>query len=369
VNNDQVSFDDVFVVVLAGGAGTRFWPASTAKVPKQLLRFFGDRSLLQQSVDRVQALVPPERTFVITSAVFVDAVRAQLPELPEAQIVGEPARKDTAAAVVLAALLVARAAKERGVSDARMVILTADHRIDPDAAFHADLRTAIAVTHTHNDALVTFGVPPTYAATGFGYIELGGAVGDKDRPVRRFVEKPDQDRAAQYLAQAQRDGSFVWNSGMFIWRAQALLTAASARLPGHLAVLEPAVAAGGDAWAAAFSAIEQRVSIDVGVMEGAAGAGLVRCVPATFSWSDVGSFPALADHLDKDDAGNVARGRLAARDAKDNVVFCTDDRERVALIGVQGLVVVRAGTRTLVVPKDRAEEIKLLVASLPPDEQ
>jgi len=342
--------DDLSCVIMAGGAGTRFWPASTEDKPKQLLTLTGDRTLLQLAVDRAAAVVDHRRILVITGARLEAAVRAQLPELPRENIVAEPERRDTAAAVALASLIV----ESRG--GRRVCILTADHLIGPTDAFAAAVvRAAEAAT---GDAIVTFGVVPSFPATGYGYLEVDSVAGDDARAVKRFVEKPDLATATSYVA----SGRFLWNSGMFVFQTSAMRRALMTHLPGHVAALEPVVSSAGagviaaDALRAAFSSLT-KVSIDKGVMEKH---GDVRCVPARFSWSDVGSFPSLADHLPKDAQGNAHRGVVRALDARDNVVWCEDATEEVAIVGVSDVVVVRAGRRTLVVPRARAEEVKKL---------
>lgn len=351
--------DELFCVIMAGGAGTRFWPASTEQTPKQLLTLVGTRSLLQMAVDRALAVAAPERVLVVTNATLAEAVRAQLPELPTDNIIAEPSRRDTAAAVALASLVVRR----RGGK--RVAILTADHLIEPVEAFADAVRSAVAATVREPAAIVTFGIPPTHPATGFGYVEVDAPTSPDPsstaRPVLRFVEKPDAATAAGYLA----SGRFLWNSGMFVFGVDAMITALQTWLPGHVDTLAPVVddnLAYADAFAAAFDKLP-KVSIDKAVMEKHSP---VLCVPARFSWSDVGSFPALAEHLDNDDKGNAHRGVLHTLDASDNVVWCEDASEEVAIVGVEGLVVVRAGKRTLVMPKARAEDVKKLVESLGP---
>jgi mannose-1-phosphate guanylyltransferase len=355
---------DLVAVIMAGGAGTRFWPASTEQKPKQFLTLFGDRSLIQLSWDRVVELCGPERVLVLTHERFVRHVREQLPELPEANILGEPMRRDTAAPVAMSALLA-----ERRFGDAVIATLTSDHLIEPKADFQAALLSA-ARGAKGSDALYTFGIEPTRPATEYGYLALEDTLGDDDgvshHALERMVEKPDLDTATGYL----EGGRHLWNSGMFVWRTGAILKELERQLPDHLRHLRPAVEADGtpgldDAMRAAFEPL-QKISVDYGIMEGAQE---VRCVRGRFSWSDVGGFAALAEHLPADDDGNVARGAVFASDAKDNLVFCEDAGERVALLGVEGLLVVRAGGRTLVLPRDRVDDIKQLVTSLPEDER
>jgi mannose-1-phosphate guanylyltransferase len=353
----------LWCVVMAGGAGTRFWPASTEARPKQLLTLVGDRSLLQLSVDRARALVPAERVLVITNAALADACREQLPELPTGNVVAEPMRRDTAAAVALAtAIVAARTSSSPGPSASgpaapRVAVLTADHLISPVEAFTAAVRAAVVATSAEPRSIVTFGVVPSYPATGYGYLEVDSLTGDDARPVRRFVEKPDLATATSYL----QSGRFLWNSGMFVFAVEAMLGALDAHLPAHLPALRPAIDGAGIVDAAvladAFARVP-KISIDKGVMEKHDD---VRCVPARFAWSDVGSFPALAEHLPKDAHENAYRGVPRTLDARGNVLWAEDASEEIAVVGLSDVVVVRAGKRTLVVPRARAEDVKKLV--------
>ena len=338
--------DSLFCVIMAGGAGTRFWPASTEDVPKQLLTLVGDRSLLQLAVDRARVIVPVERILIVTSERLHAAVVAQLPELSHDNVVAEPERKDTAAAVALATLLV----QARG--GRRVAVLTSDHLIGPVEEFAAAVVRACAACADHDDAIVTFGVVPTYPATGYGYLEVDSVVGEDVRAVIRFVEKPVVVIATEYVD----SGRFLWNSGMFVFDVAVMRAAMARHLPEHERLLAPAIA-GTTTLSAAFSSLP-RISIDKGLMEKH---HAVLCVPARFSWSDVGSFPALADLLPKDASGNAYRGVLKTLDASNNVVWSADAGEEIAIVGLSDIVVVRAGNRTLVVPRARAEEVKKLV--------
>jgi mannose-1-phosphate guanylyltransferase len=355
------------VVIMAGGAGTRFWPASTRLRPKQFLSLLGEDSLLQESYARARHLTGPDRIMVFTNADFADLVGDQLPELQPRNIVAEPARRDTAAAVCLAALLV-----RQRFGDAVTVILTADHLIEPVEEFVRVVTSACRAA-AGDAVLYTIGVLPDHAATAYGYLEAGGSLLDDGgvihRKVRSFREKPDKEIAKRYLAV----GDYLWNSGMFIWRTGVVLDAFAEHLPGHLAVLVPAVEAAAEggfneadqeaALAEAFPRLPS-VSVDYGIMEKARN---VRLVEATFTWNDLGSWPALSEFLPRDDAENGHRGRIAVHDGAANVVFCEDEDELVALVGVSDLVVVRAGKRTLVVARERVEEIKDLVRLLERD--
>ncbi|MBI1948689.1 MAG: mannose-1-phosphate guanylyltransferase [Deltaproteobacteria bacterium] len=343
-------------VLLAGGTGTRFWPASTRARPKQLLPLVSNDVMLAETVARVAGLVGRERVLVVTSASLRAAIARALPELPRKNILAEPEKKDTAAAIAWATLEV-----EKRFGPSVMAVFPSDHVIHPTAAFHAAVRSAVAQAAV-TPCLYTFGVPPTHPATGYGYLELGARLevdsALEHHAVARFVEKPAAARAAEMLAA----GGFLWNSGMFVWSTSTIKDELARFVPGHLEALTQAVHGRGGAAALkrAFARLPA-ISIDKAVMERTDRA---RCVKAPFSWADVGSFPALAPFLPKDASDNAHRGRVTAHAARDNVVWCADGDELVALLGVEGLVVVRAGKRTLVMPSARAEELKSLVSSL-----
>ncbi len=352
---------ELVVVIMAGGAGTRFWPMSTEARPKQFLSLFGERTLLQASYDRVVGLVPPERVLVLTSASFVDLVREQLPQLPEQNVVGEPMRRDTAAAVALAALI----CKKR-FGNPVMAVLTSDHLIQPVEQFQRTLLSAARGAAASDRALYTIGILPSYPAEGFGYLHRGKLIQDDDGvqhfQLKRFREKPDQVTAERYL----ESGEFYWNSGMFIWSTEAILAELELNLSDHLTHLQPAVDQDGqegfkDALEAAFQPIK-KISIDFGVMEAAQ---QVRCVGSSFDWSDVGGWLALEEHMAQDPHGNTPRCELEILDASNNLVFCEDSNQVVALVGVEDLVVVRSGDVTLVTRRNCTEKIKDLVANLP----
>ena len=248
---------DMAVVIMAGGAGTRFWPLSTRARPKQFLQLVGESSLLQQSYTRARALVDPERILVLTGANLVDQVREQLPELDPANVIGEPMRRDTAAAVCLGALLC-----RRRFGDPVMVVLTADHRIEPLEEFTRDIRSAAVAART-SGALYTLGIEPTFPSTGYGYLQQGELLADDQgvmhRRLRCFREKPDLATAEEYV----RTGEFWWNSGMFVWTVDAILAEFAASLTGHVRVIAAAVEADGtprwpEELRAAFAAVAGR---------------------------------------------------------------------------------------------------------------
>lgn len=345
---------NLVAVIMAGGMGTRFWPLSTPARPKQFITLFGERSLLQMSFDRLRGLVSPERTLVLTNAAHVALTRQQLPELPDGHVIGEPIRRDTAAAVALAAVLV----RER-FGDSVILTLTADHLIEPTDLFQQDLLSA-ARQVAAADVFYTFGIKPTYPATAYGYLETGAAVADdggiEHFELKQFKEKPDLETARRYVD----SGRFLWNSGMFVWKAAPILGEIRTWLPGHYDALRPLGGYDGtppwqQALENAFAGIRP-ISIDYGVMEKTRTP--LRCVSSRFSWSDVGGWPALGDLLARDPGANAVRGNLKAIDASGNLVFCETPGETVALIGVDGLIVVRSGNRTLVARKEDADKIR-----------
>lgn len=351
--------EDLAVVIMAGGAGTRFWPLSTEDRPKQFLKLFGERSLLQKSFDRVSDLLPSERILVLTSEAFIPIVSEQLPQLPLKNIIGEPMRRDTAAAVALAALL----CKKR-FGNCTMAIMTADHIIEPVEAFQKILLSAAGEAKKEK-VIYTFGIEPEYAATGYGYLETGEQTADDDGvrhfKLVRFKEKPDLNTAEEYL----KSGRFLWNSGMFVWQADTIIGEFERQLPAHINAIAPAIEKDGTShWKEALrEAFEPlvRISIDFAIMEGAED---VRCVESRFSWSDVGGWPAMDEFMDQDESGNSCRGDVKTYDAASNMVFCEDEEETVALVGVKDLIIVRTGKKTLIVARNRAEDIKKLVEGL-----
>ena len=349
-----------YAVIMAGGKGERFWPLSTSKRPKQVLSLIGGRPMLAQAVERLSGFIPPERVLVITSSDLVEVSREAAPELPPENIIGEPFGRDTAAACALAAAIV----KSR-CPEGSFCILTADHVMKDIPRFQQTLAEGFDQAES-GDNLITIGIKPTFASTGFGYIELGESiegVGDMEfYRAARFVEKPDAVTAESYLA----SGRFLWNSGMFIWTADSLL-AAMQRFQPQLKAMADVMAdvAGtpdfGSALEAEYGKLE-KISIDYAIMEKADN---ILTAVGTFGWYDVGSWPALEEHFDKDAGGNVVVGDGKLLDAANNIVV--SNGRLTALIGVEGLVVVQAENATLVCPKERAQEVKAMVQALAAD--
>jgi len=347
-------------IVMAGGSGTRFWPASRARLPKQLLPLAGKRTLLEDTVVRLDGLAPPERTLVVTAERLEEAVRGQLPSIPSDGIVGEPCKRDTAPCVALAALLVSR-----HDPDATMAVMPSDHVIRPEQAFRdAILQAAAIVEHTPG-RLVTFGIPPTYPAESFGYIERGEPLADPHGNARafsvcRFREKPPASVAEEYLAA----GTFLWNAGIFVWKAATILSAMQERQPECLEHLETIVRHWDTpdrrrVFAEEFAAIKG-ISIDYAVLEHATD---VAVIEAPFSWDDLGGWSAVARQRGTDAEGNTLAGKHLTIATSDSIVE-TDDDHLVVTIGLENMLVVHTPDATLVADRSREESVRKVVAEL-----
>lgn len=347
-----------YAIIMAGGKGERFWPLSTEKRPKQLLSLVGTRPLVAQSVERLQGLIPPEQIFIITNADLVDEACKCVPELPAKNIIGEPIGRDTAAAVALGAAII----KKRD-PQAAFCVLTADHAIGDLDLFRNTLRDALELS-LKEDIICTIGITPDHPSSGFGYIETEdtcstGKAGTTFMKALRFVEKPDETTAATYL----EAGNFYWNSGMFIWSVKTICHAFEQFCPSLAALiktLSPAWdTAHFDSMLAAVYAGLEKISIDYAVMEKAENVCLAK---GTFSWDDVGAWPALEHHFAQDKQGNTIIGCAETIDSKGNIVFSKD--RLTAVIGVSDLIVVQAEGATLICPKDKAQDIKKMVQQL-----
>ena len=350
----MTDIDNAYAIIMAGGSGTRFWPLSRSNRPKQFLSLGPDsRSLLRATAERVWALIPPERTFVVTSELLADQVERELPELSSPQILAEPVGRNTAPCIGWAATHV-----KRLDPDAVMTVLPADHYIGDTDAFLETLRQGLEAA-THGD-YVTIGIRPTRAETGYGYIEVGGELDPGVFRARRFVEKPNRQRAEQFVA----SGRFLWNSGMFFFLASRILQAIDRHLPGlgeQLRGYEEAAASGREAEVVSETyATLPAVSIDHGIMEKV---DSVSVVPGSFDWSDLGSWTSAWELSSRDDHGNVLPEGGLSIDADGNYAWAPDGK-LVALVGVKDLVVVDSGDALLVIPRERAQDVREIVAAL-----
>lgn len=355
----------LYAVIPAGGSGTRLWPLSRAGHPKFLHPLTGtDASLLQATVRRLGPLSPPERVFVVTGVAHAAAVSRQLAGVPEGNILVEPSPRDSCAAIALAAAVIGRRDPE-----AIMGSFAADHLIADSERFIAVIREAMS--GARRGLLMTLGITPTRPETGYGYLQCGGPLGDGSLlAVEEFKEKPSYDVAESYV----KSGHHLWNAGMFVWRVDVFLA--------ELARQQPQLAAGvsriaqawdspgreevlGEVWPAL-----PRISVDYGVMEGAAAAGRVGTVPGDFGWNDVGDFHTLGEILTSDAAGNVVVGQDALAKPgvllrqTENLVVVPNSGRLVAALGIRDLIIVDTPDAVLVCPRDRAQEVKHLVDEL-----
>ena len=339
-----------WAVIMAGGSGTRFWPASRSRRPKQLLPLMGDQSLLAATFRRITRLVSPSHVLVVTAAALADATRAALPLLPRENLLAEPAPRNTAPCIGWATRVVR--ARE---ADALVAVLPSDHHVVDEAGFVATVERALAVAALRD--LATIGIAPTRPDTGFGYIEMGAPIDGVEgaREVARFVEKPDLARAKDYVA----TGRFLWNGGMFFFRASRMDAAITTHLPDLAKGLDAMTT---DAAIADTFPRLPSISIDYGVVERVATTpGSIGVVPGDFGWSDVGSWESTYELAEKDAAGNAAPTSAVLVEANGNLVRA---EKTVALIGVDDLVVVETSDAILVMPRSRAQDVRAVVDAL-----
>ncbi len=331
-------------VIMAGGQGQRFWPLSTADKPKQFLDLGrSGRTLIQSTYDRVLPLAgDPANVYVATARRYVGLVCDQLPDVPLENLLVEPTSRDSAPAIALASLTIA---KRHG--DVVTGFFSSDHRIGP--GFHDAIHAAADVAGQQS-GLVTVGIKPTRPATGYGYIEVGEETGAGYR-VRRFIEKPSARTAEAYLA----SGGFLWNAGIFVWRTGTALSELDRCAPDLMVPLRAAFDAG--KVAERFEDLP-RISIDYALMERTERA---HVVPGRFDWDDIGDWVAL-ERLVSHDGSNTVVGRHVGHDASGNIVYTEDENDVVVTLGVNDLVIVKRGHALLLVHKDRVQEIKTLLA-------
>jgi len=352
-------------LIMAGGAGTRLWPLSRRNRPKQLIPLVRGRTLLELSWQRLRTLLPPERIYVCTRADYEQGVRANLPDLPAGNLLGEPEGRDTANAVGFCAAVLHKADP-----DAVVAVVTADHVIEPLDSFRQALDLAFEVVDNQPRSLVTFGIVPTEPHTGLGYIHRGEAMAvPSGRPgvhrVLEFKEKPDKATADRYV----ESGRYYWNSGMFVWRCDTVL----AELARHLPDCHKGVTAIAEAWGTPQqqSVLNDvyprlpRISIDYAVMEPVSrgrGSAQVVTVEMPVEWLDIGSWPALAETLAVDDHDNATEAELCVLlDCDDNIIVSRDPEHLIAAAGLSDMIVVHTRDVTMICPRREAQKVKNLV--------
>lgn len=349
----------VHAIIMAGGSGTRFWPASRKARPKQLLSIApgSHRSLLSQTVERITPICKPDHVVIATGASLLNATRQDLPELPASSFLGEPLARNTAPCIGWATSVIARTDP-----DAMVMVLPADHHIGDEDGFRAALRAALQSAEA--GTITTIGIKPTRPETGYGYIEAGDDLGQGLRPVLRFVEKPDSFKAKSYM----KAGNFFWNAGMFFFRASSMLDALSRHMPELSEGLKRIEASVGTpqepgVLQEVFEHLGS-VSIDYGVMEKESS---LNVVTAEFGWSDLGSWQTAWELGEKDPLENVVSGGDLVIDARGNLI-CDARRDKTkaitALVGVDNLCVVHTDDATLVIPREKAQDVRAVVQEL-----
>jgi len=354
----------VYVTIMAGGGGTRFWPWSREERPKQILPIISGQSMIRETVNRIRPLVPPEKIFIVTSSSQLGQIRRQVPQIPAGNLLAEPEGKNTAPCLCLAAWHIQKLSP-----DAIMVALPADHHISDHKGFRRTLKIAVEFASRQN-FLITLGLRPTAPETGYGYIQQGEIIGRvKNTPVfkvKAFREKPTRQKARAFL----RQGDYLWNSGMFVWKVSAFLKAVKKCLPvlyEDTLILKKAVGTSRERSALKKAyACCQSISVDYGVMEKAANVAMIE---AQFPWDDVGSWSALWSIRPKDQNGNACvgskpdgRGKILTIDSSGCLIRA--EKKLVAVLGMKDTIVVEAGDAFLVCPRQRSQEVRQILKEL-----
>lgn len=355
--------EEHYALILAGGSGSRFWPLSRHRRPKQLLRFFDEETLIEKTLRRLDGVLPPENILILTNAEQEPEVRKVVTSIPPENILSEPAKRDTAPAVALGVGWVARKNPK-----ASMAILPSDQLIQDEDAYKQTISDALKIAQ-ESSSLFTIGIKPTWPCPSYGYVERGAEwkpetvdTNLKIYEVLKFREKPAPELAEQYL----EAGNFTWNAGMFIWSIEAVTNELKQHCPELTSFIEDLKSAPD-----MDSVIENqfptlpKTSIDYALMENAA---QVCNIEATFDWDDVGGWPSVAKYLTQDDNGNSVKAELCTIDAQGNIVY-SDSDQQIALLGVRDLIVVQTGDALLVAHRDHADDIKKLVDRVPKELQ
>ncbi len=346
-----------YCVIMAGGKGERFWPCSREETPKQLLNIFGDATLIEQTVLRLSPLIPFENILIVTNGKYADKMRRLLPQLPAENIIGEPCGRDTAPCVALAAGVIKA---KSGTEEAVMLLLPSDHCIHDVAGLQKDLKSCCELARK-SPSLITIGIPPTFPSSDYGYIECGEKIGEQAYRVRKFVEKPSAERAAEMLSA----GNYKWNSGMFVWKVGTVLDIMRRHAPDLAdlsAVLEKAWLDGsfGETLAAEYGKC-RKISIDYAVMEKAEN---ILVLDASFDWDDIGNWTALSHHFQADKSGNVVVGKFESLDSNSCIVFSDEPEHLLCAIDMNEAVIVHTRDVTLFCPKNSTPRIKELLKML-----
>jgi len=342
---------DLFVVIMAGGVGSRFWPRSKQKKPKQLIRIFGENTMIQDTVSRLEGFVKKENIFVITNQIQQERVIEQLPDVPEENIIAEPFGKNTAACIGLASVLI-----HKKSNNAVTIILPADHLIKDEEGFKETIKRAAEFAQS-SDSLVTIGINPTRPETGYGYIQfIDDQVENGIYRVLTFAEKPNLSTAKRFL----EAGDFLWNSGMFIWKTKTILSEIKVHLPElfeGLQKIEKAI--GTDSFDEVLTKVYGQlasVSIDYGIMEKSSKVFLTK---GKFSWSDVGSWEEVYQLCDKNKSGNSEFGDIYTENTLDSYIF--SPKKFTAVVGLENVIVIDTKDALLICNRDNSQDVKHVV--------
>lgn len=349
-------------IIMAGGSGERFWPLSTPTKPKQLLSLFSDKSMIRETVDRILPIILADKIFIATNILQVEEIKKELPDIPQENIIIEPAFKDTAAAIGYTSLIIEEKFKDLN-EKIEIVVLASDHLIEDNKKFRQVILKG-AEEARENSTIVTLGIKPDKPETGYGYIEINSnesLVLDKIYKVRRFREKPNKETAEQYIT----SGKYLWNSGMFIFTTDTIFKNFEVLMPEHMEVfnkirteiLKNKIGIELSNCIKEYFNDFEKISIDFGILEYSKN---IKVIPVSIGWNDIGSFTALSEVFSSDETGNIIRDtKTITYESNDNIVICKDCT--VSLLGVKNLIVVKNGDNILVSHKDSAQDIKKIV--------
>jgi mannose-1-phosphate guanylyltransferase len=339
-----------YAILMAGGVGSRFWPVSTEDFPKQFHDMLGTGdTLIQKTFQRLAHIIPKENIFILTNARYSDLVFEQLPEVTKRQVVLEPAMRNTAPCILYAALKIQKENK-----DALMIVAPSDHWIEDENAFTQNVQQAFDFC-SHNDALMTLGMTPTFPNTGYGYIEYDKSSPTDIKPVNQFREKPDYNTAKDFIAQ----GNFLWNAGIFMWSVKSVVEAFAVNQPQLFELFEKGIPVYNTDLEADFISANygkaENISVDYALMEKSKN---VFVLPATFDWNDLGTWGSLYDKLDKDESNNaVVNAKTLTEDASGNMIR-TQNNKVVVVDGLQDYIIVDKDEVLLIFPKTKEQDIK-----------
>lgn len=340
-------------LIMAGGRGTRFWPLSTEEKPKQFLNLIGNETMIQMTINRIKPIVPMERIFVCTVEDYVDLIKEQLPELPERNIIIEPVGRNTAPCIALSAFVI-----KKYYNNATMVVLPSDHLIRDEEEFRRIISNANEFVEKHDNSIVTLGMKPSRAETGYGYIKCGNDIQNINEnqivKVEAFVEKPHKEKAEEYL----KNPSYLWNGGMFLWSANNILEQIRKYSPNTYEALHEIEEAKEEELRELINrkySETEAISIDYAVLEKSKD---IFVIPSEFGWDDIGSWEALDRYMEKDEFGNLNIGEVKAVKSKNNIIVSSNNE--VIIDGISNIYVVENDGKIIIGRKNKIEKIKSL---------